>query len=166
MTLFKTYLSDEIYCSIVPRSLILYFSSEQGYSYLCCTIVKKKMRYTIGHFLFLHHYRLCACVNVLVLILLKSIAPGALSVQEDPPSQSISRSFDPFFSNFVCSARFLAWHEKINLCKWTWESLGPTYFILRVQFFFFTSAECLESSLACVTIDLLSTIWQWHDHGR
>ena len=30
--------------------------------------------------------------------------------------------------------------------------------------FFFTSAECLESSLACVTIDLLSTIW--HDFGR
>ena len=163
MTLFETYLSDEIYCSIVPRSLILYFSSEQGYSYLCCTIVIKTEIHYWPFFVPASLQAVCMCQcscpdSIEKHCTRSSLCPGK-------PTLSICfKKFRPIFSNFVFPARFLTWHEKINLCNWTWESLGPTYFILRVQFFFFTSAECLESSLACVTIVLLST--KWHDHGR
>ena len=85
----------------------------------------------------------------------------SLSRRTHPPNlfQEVSTHF---FSNFVFPTRFLTWHEKINLCIWTWESLGLTLLVLRVQFF---SHKCIvpqkQSCLCDNRFVIHQMAWSW-----
>ena len=162
MTLFKTYLSDEIFCSIVPRSLILYFSSEQGYSYLCCTIVIKTEIHYWPFFVPASLQAVCMCQCCCSDSIEKHCSRNSLCPGE-PTLPICFKKFRPIFFLILCF-QLVFWHDMRKSTCVTEREPWSNLFHIEGTIFFFTSAECLESSLACVTIDLLSTIW--HDDGR